>query len=64
MKKGTKVKIKLHKGNFHIGEFLGVDALGNHKVGILETTIPGVSKKNGSKYVSIFNATEKQMEKI
>jgi len=62
MKKGTKVKVKLQKGNYHIGEFLGVDKLGNHKVGVTQTSIPGVSKKPGNKYISIFNTTAKKLE--
>ncbi len=64
MEIGTKVKIKLHGKNYHIGIFLGVDELGNHKIGVLETTIPGVSIKPGKEYISIFNTSYRKMMAI
>lgn len=62
MKKLTKVRVELHKGNYHLGEFLGFDELGSCLIGITYTTINGISKNPNKKYISIFRSSEKKLE--
>lgn len=54
MKIGTLVKVSVGKGHFHEGEYLGIGSLGNHRVGVLKTSL-GIEKKADKKYISIFN---------
>lgn len=56
MKLGTKVKVMSGKKVLHKGEYLGVDALGSHLVGVTWTSIAGIEKKVGQKYISKFHA--------
>lgn len=56
IKIGDIVKVKLHKQYFHEGVYLGMDALGNHKVGVTKTNISSIAlNPRGKKYISIFN---------
>lgn len=66
MKIGTKVKVKVGKGHWHEGEYLGQYDLDPNQalVGVLKTTIPGVSIKPGKKYISVFHSNLKKLEEI
>jgi hypothetical protein len=61
MKAGQRVRVTLGNGHFHIGEYLKKDELGAHLIGVLETSIPGVTKKPGRKFISVFYADPKQI---
>ncbi len=61
MRKGQIVHVMSKNKVLHTGEFLGVNELGAYLVGILETTVKGVSLKPGKKYISVFHAKESQL---
>ena len=67
IKLGTKVKVKLAGGQYHIGEYLGSDKVfvDTHYVGVLETSVnPNLKPKAGKKFISTFHARASKIEII
>lgn len=64
IKIGSKVMVRLKKKQYHIGIYLGMNELGAALVGVLETSVPGITLKPGKKYISIFHAKKELIEVV